>query len=66
MSDKINIFKCRFVEGGEQLAIITERNINKATGNRLSIREAMKKYGREIIEEAFEYGSAITKGMKFD
>ena len=53
----------RFVRGGSQLALYEESR--KPTGHVMTAWEAWTAYGRDIIDEAIEYGSAVlieTKG----
>lgn len=53
----------RFVRGGAQLALYEESR--KPTGHVMTAWEAWTAYGRDIINEAIEYGSAVlieTKG----
>lgn len=54
----------RFVRGGSQLALYEESR--KPTGHVMTAWEAWTAYGRDIIDEAIEYGSAVlieTKGV---
>lgn len=53
------LLECKFVESSQQLSTITNRNVNTATGNILTLREALKKYGVWHIRDCMEYGSSI-------
>ena len=51
-----------FVRSGSQLALYEEAR--KPTGHVMTAWEAWNAYGREVIDEAIEYGSAVLKETK--